>query len=89
MKITQKQIIHKFLKSIHPSWSKAYDLRGRNTEFGFCGHQADRRAREMAESGEIEVRHDGKYAEYRSKVPLKVELWRVAGTDTIIRKVIG
>lgn len=89
MKITQKQIIHNFLKSIYPAYAKAYELRGRNTAHGFFGHQGDRRAREMAESGEIEVRHVGKYAEYRAKGPHKVEHWKVVGTDQIISKVIG
>ena len=49
-------------------WIRAYELRGKDTPFGFLGHQADRRARELAESGMIEHRIKDKYAEYRYKV---------------------
>lgn len=68
--MTQKQIILSYLKANPTTWFKSYQLRGANTPFGFAGHQADRRARELAESGAIEVRHDGKYAEYKYKPSL-------------------
>lgn len=76
MKLTQKEIILKYLRSVPEQWIKAYELRGKATPFGFTGHQADRRARELAEDGLIEVRHD-KYAEYRAKAPKKVEYTKV------------
>jgi hypothetical protein len=71
-KPTQHQIIKAYLRQ-KQDWVNSYFLRGVQTDYGFIGHQGDRRARELAEAGEIEVRHDGKYAEYRTKEkpPLK------------------
>lgn len=71
-KLTQPEIILKLLREFPEQWFHSYELRGRSTPWGFCGHQADRRAREMAEQGTIEVRHDGKYAMYRAKPPVKM-----------------
>lgn len=65
--VTQKEVIKKYLASLNGSWVKAFDLRGKQTPFGFTGHQADRRARELAQLGEIEHRVNGKFAEYRTK----------------------
>ncbi len=87
-KLTQKDIILKFLRSMPETWFRSYDLRGRNTPFGFAGHQADRRAREMAEDKIIEVRHIGKYAEYRAKPPLKIEKFIVPVTGEVFTKTI-
>lgn len=71
--MTQHQIIKKYLESLGGTWIKAYHLRGLSTPFGFSGHQADRRARELAERGEIDHRVSGKYAEYRAKPSMKVQ----------------
>lgn len=66
--MTQKQLIKKYLESLQGAWVKSFDLRGKQTPFGFTGHQADRRARELAQAGEIEHRFNGKFAEYRAKI---------------------
>jgi hypothetical protein len=66
-KVTQKEIILKLLESQPDTWFRSYEIRGKYTPFGFAGHQADRRARELAEIGAIDVRHKDKYAEYRMK----------------------
>jgi hypothetical protein len=68
-KPTQTDIIVKLLNSEPSRWYKSYELLKANTPWGFLGSQGDRRARELAESGQIEVRHIGKYAEYRAKEP--------------------
>lgn len=70
MKKTQKEFIKEFLRREN-RWVRSYELRSTPTEHGFMGWQADRRARELAEDGEIERRHNGKYAEYRAKTPVK------------------
>ncbi len=64
--MTQKQIIISYLRWLN-DWCPAYDLRGKNTPFGFTGHQADRRARELANEGKILHKIEGKYSYYRSK----------------------
>lgn len=73
-KPTQKEILKRYLRQ-KQDWVFAYDLRGRVTDFGFTGHQADRRARELAEDGEILVRQEGKFAQYKTKEapPVKYE----------------
>lgn len=71
-KLTQPEIILKFLRENPNTWYFSYELRGKSTPWGFCGHQADRRARKMAEDNIIEVRHTGKYAQYRAKPPIKM-----------------
>ncbi len=86
-KITQREIILRYLRSIPDQWVKAYDLRGKATPFGFSGHQADRRARELAEEGLIEVQHS-KYAEYRAMKPKKVEWFVVPATGERFSKTI-
>lgn len=68
-KLTQPQILVKYLDANPSTWFKSFELRGRVTPFGFLGHQADRRARKLAELKQIEVRHITKYAEYRAKQP--------------------
>ena len=68
--MTQVQIIKEYLAREN-RWIKSYDLRGVQTCYGWIGHQGDRRARELAEAGEIEVKHEGKYAEYKTKQPKK------------------
>ncbi len=62
--MTQKKILVERLKDIG-DWIPAYKLRGVNTPYGFCGHQADRRLRELAAEGKILHRINGKYAEYK------------------------
>lgn len=68
--MSQRSIIINVLRQYPERWFKAYELRGRPTPDGkdFFGHQGDRRARELAEEGVIEVRHENKYAEYRIKM---------------------
>lgn len=70
--MNQKIIIIKYLELVN-DWIPAYKLRGRDTSFGWLGHQADRRARELAQEGKIEHRINGKYAEYRVKRPIELK----------------
>ena len=84
-KNTQKQVLIKHLYQVYSrdlnlnkderGWTRAYSLRGINTDFGFSGHQSDRRLRELAQAGKVEHRIKDKYAEYRHKpyVPLTPE----------------
>ena len=46
-RITQKELILKYLRS-EDRWFNSYELRGKPTQWGFLGHQGDRRARELA-----------------------------------------
>lgn len=79
--MTQKQLIVEYLRSLNGEWERAYNLRGRDTVFGFLGHQADRRARELAADGEIEHRMNEGFAEYRIPAPKPVQnqLFKVGG----------
>lgn len=73
-KITQKELIVRYLAANLGSWSPSYDLVKKKTELGYIGLQGDRRAQELAEEGYflspnykyiIEKRRNNKYAEYR------------------------
>lgn len=66
MKLTQSQIIMKVLE-VRKDWVPSYELMKVSTGWGWIGSSGDRRARELAEAGKVEVRHQGKYAEYRVK----------------------
>lgn len=85
-KITQRQIILNLLQENPEKWFNSYELLKANTVYGFLGSQGDRRARELAKDGLIEVRHEGKYAQYRAKENKLKEVWR-APDGTIIKKV--
>lgn len=63
--MTQREMIIKYLELLG-CWIPAYNLRGRKTIYGFLGHQADRRARELAVEGKIEKKLKGKYAYYHA-----------------------
>jgi hypothetical protein len=73
-KITQRELIVRYLAARIGEWTPSYDLVKRETEHGYIGLQGDRRAQELAEDGyfnstyyryTIERRRNGKYAEYR------------------------
>lgn len=64
-KVTQKEMIVNYL-NVLGCWIPAYNLRGRKTIFGFLGHQADRRARELAAEGKIQRKTKGKFAYYKA-----------------------
>ena len=79
IKLSQKKLIVKYLKNItdingNYDWVRAYHLRGKNTEWGFLGHQADRRARELAMAGLIEHRIRDGFAEYRYRLNREPEM---------------
>ena len=61
--MTQKQIIIKHLEAVN-DWIPAYELRGLDTQFGFLGHQSDRRCRELFNEGKIE-RKIARFVYYR------------------------
>lgn len=73
-RLTQKELIVRYLASRIGEWTSSYDLVKKETELGYIGLQGDRRAQELAEEGYfnspnfkyiIERRRNGKYAEYR------------------------
>lgn len=70
--MTQSKIILNVLNESRGEWFFGYSLIKMNTRFGFLGSSADRRARELAEAGEIEVKYEGRYAKYR--YPVKEQL---------------
>ena len=65
--MTQRKIILRLLEENPDKWFLSYELLKVSTKFGWIGSQGDRRARELASEGLIEVRHENKYAEYRYK----------------------
>lgn len=73
-KITQREMVVRFLASRIGTWTPSYQIVKQETEWGFLGIQADRRAFELAQDGYfdspnnryiIEHRKVGKYAEFR------------------------
>ena len=77
-RLTQREIILNLLRS-EDKWFCSYELLKVNTKWGWIGSQGDRRARELAEEGIIEVRHNGKYAEYHAHLPKLITEYRVNG----------
>lgn len=67
MKLSQSQIIVKLLES-EPREFYSYELVKVWTKWGYLGLAADRRCRELAKDGIIEVSHEGKYAKYKAKI---------------------
>ena len=83
-KLTQRELIVRYLAARIGEWTPSYDLVKKETELGYIGLQGDRRAQELAEEGFykspnfkyiIERRRNGKYAEYRcaAKQPLIIQ----------------
>lgn len=75
--MTQSNIILNVLRENRGEWFESYKLVKLSTKWGFLGTSADRRARELAEEGMIEVRHIGKFAQYRARVKdhPEIECW--------------
>lgn len=75
--MTQKEKVMRYLAINLNHWVKSYELVKANTESGFTGLQADRRAFELAEVGfyksptkmyKVEKRRNGKYTEFRASI---------------------
>lgn len=75
--MTQKEKVMRYLATNLNHWVKSYELVKANTESGFTGLQADRRAFELAEVGfyksptrmyKVEKRRNGKYTEFRASI---------------------
>lgn len=66
--MTQSQIVLKILEEAN-DWVVSYELSKVSTKWGWVGPTGDRRARELAENGVIERKHDKGYAWYR-KTPI-------------------
>ena len=59
---------HTIIKAyLTDNWTPSYDLEKVNTPYGYLGSSGSRRARELAERGEIEREIKGKYVYYRRK----------------------
>ena len=71
--MTYQAIILKLLRETPENWFYSHQLGKVNTKWGWIGSSGERRACELAEKGLIEVRHQGKYAEYRAKKPKILE----------------
>ena len=65
------EIIYEFLQEHQGEWHAGYEWVNRHVYVGgkcyWCGSSADRKARLMAERGDIERKHEGGYAWYRVK----------------------
>lgn len=74
-RLSQKQIIFKYLKSItdNNGWVREYDLRSKMTPDGWIGFQGDRRVRELYKIGILERRQISGYAEYRYKHSIEIK----------------
>lgn len=68
-KPSQFDIIRAYLRE-RSDWTPSHELRSVSTTFGWIGHQGDRRARTLAERGEILRRRndDTGFAEYRVRI---------------------
>ena len=64
MKITQEELVVRLLWSLQ-TWVKSYELSKRDTEWGWLGSAAERRAREIAERGYFDSNTYRYVAEYR------------------------
>lgn len=71
--MTQKEMIKEHLAA-QGGWVRGYELRGKETQFGFLGSQGDRRARELAQAGEISHRIEDGFAEYRAKTLINLPI---------------
>ena len=70
-KLTQKEIIQRHLKNNPDTWFKSYELGKANLGGYWIGNSGERRARELAEDGLIDVDHTrSKFAEYHFKSSL-------------------
>lgn len=73
-KLSQTEIILALLRDSAGEWFLSYQLCKADTKYGRLGLQGPRRARELAEAGEIERQDEGKYAKYRFPADKIVEL---------------
>ena len=73
-KMSQKEIVVRYLAARMGEWTPSYQIVKQDTDWGWLGIQADRRALELAKEGKfessnytyyIEARRNGKYAEFR------------------------
>jgi hypothetical protein len=76
---SQKRTILLYLRDVRMGdwengWVPAYKLRGKQTDYGFLGHQADRRLRELYNEGKVERRINRGYVEYRW-TPVEEKEW--------------
>lgn len=72
-----RQIILKYLRAHSDRWFASHDLQSKWLDGQWIGSSGSRRARELAEEGFIEVRHNGKYAEYHSMNPKSIIEYRL------------
>ena len=85
-KLTQKEIIQRHLKNNPDTWFKSYELGKANLGGYWVGSAGERRCRELAEMGLIDVRHIGKFAEYHFKSSLyKKVVYTPQGMQPIVR----
>lgn len=66
MKISQEEIIVRFLWANHGMWVCSHELVKRDTEFGYLGSRSERRAFELAEQGFYNSRNFKYKIEHRS-----------------------
>ena len=88
----QKEIILEYLKKLRSDdpeggWVLSYQLHATNTPFGWLGPTGRRLTQELAQEGKIEVRHNGKYAEYRALSEVSVSIQPYAPKDSTARRV--
>lgn len=81
--MTYSQIILNLLRDAPKNWFYSHQLGKVNTKWGWIGSSGERRARELAEEGKIDVRHIGKYAEYRAKKPKEVITYKIEGREPL------
>ncbi len=77
--MTQQMIIVRHLRDLrsfgdNDGWIKEGLLNSKETRYGFIGFAGSRRVRELVESGYLERRKVGRYAEVRYKVKEKEEM---------------
>ena len=84
--MTYREIILKLLRDNPDVWFQSHHLQQRDTEWGWLGSSGSRRARELAEEGKVEVRHKGKFAEYKAKSPESITVYRTPDGHEIVKR---
>jgi hypothetical protein len=79
------QIIIEYLRKHPEKWTPSYDLEKVWLDGKWVGSSGSRRARKLAESGKIEVRHNGKYAEYHAHLPKLITEYRTPDGNLVHR----
>jgi hypothetical protein len=84
--MSYSQTIIEYLRRNSDKWFASHELQQKWLDGKWVGSSGARRARELAEEGKIEVRHNGKYAEYHAFGPKTITEYRLPTGELIHKK---